>query len=75
MNKNEILRTINDEEWENSVLKKLILGQTVTVKFRFLAKSIEVRDMIIKIDSLENVLYLASFQIPFRDIITILLEK
>ena len=71
MNKNEILRTINDEEWESSALKKLILGQTVTVKFRFLAKSIEVRDMIIKIDPLENILYLANFKIPFQDIIMI----
>lgn len=55
----------------NDILKKLILGQTITIKFYHLAKFREITGMIIKIDQKSKLLYLPNLCIPFSNIITI----
>lgn len=55
----------------NDIIKKLILGQTITIKFHYLTELKEVTGMIIKIDKVEKNLYLPNCCIPFANIITI----
>lgn len=55
----------------NDIIKKLILGQTITIKFHYLAESKEVTGMIIKIDKVKKNLYLPNHCIPFANIIMI----
>lgn len=55
----------------NDIIKKLMLGQTITIKFHCLAESKEVTGMIIKIDKVEKNLYLPNCCIPFANIIMI----
>ena len=53
-------------------LKKLILGQTVTIKFLNINQYTEQTGMIIKIDKVKEILYLPNLKIPFADIIAII---
>lgn len=52
-------------------IKKIILGQTITVKFFFSEKTIEQTGMVIKIDLEEKILHLPNRKIPFSSIINI----
>lgn len=52
-------------------LNKLILGQTITVKFLNIVDYIEKTGMIIKIDRINKMLYLPNLEIPFSSILAI----
>lgn len=52
-------------------LTKLILGQTITVRFLNIADYIEKTGMIIKIDRMNKMLYLPNVEIPFSNILAI----
>lgn len=53
------------------ILKQLILGQTITIRFLNITEYIERTGMIIKIDKINNILYLPNLKIPFDNIIAI----
>lgn len=52
-------------------IKKLILGQTIIIKYQDNKDSIIATGMIIKIDKLANLLYLPNIIIPFDNIINV----
>lgn len=52
-------------------IKKLILGQTIIIKYQDNKDSIIATGMIIKIDKLANLLYLPNITIPFANIINV----
>ncbi len=54
-----------------NIVKKLILGQTITIKFIFSQECYEKTGMIIKIDRLKEILYLPNSIIPFSSIVSI----
>lgn len=55
----------------NNIIKKLILGQTITIEFYSATTSMETTGMIIKIDHLKKNLHLPNLCIPFSKIIKI----
>ncbi len=59
----------------NDIIKGLILGQTITIKFNYLKKAFKTTGMIIKIDKTKKWLYLPNICIPFSNIITIITWK
>lgn len=54
-----------------NIIRKLILGQTITIRFQHLTDLIEITGMIIKIDIKERTLHLPNLSIPFTSIVQI----
>lgn len=53
------------------IIKKLILGQKVTIKYKILSSYVEKTGMLLKIDLVNEYLHLPNIAIPFANIITI----
>lgn len=55
----------------HDIIRKLILGQTITIRFKYLTNLLETTGMIIKIDIKRKILHLPNLSIPFENIIQI----
>lgn len=54
-----------------NIIRKLILGQTITIRYQNLTGLVVATGMIIKIDKKTNTLHLPNLSIPFSNIIQI----
>ncbi len=76
MNK-EVLKQVKlnlktKERSVEEIVKQLILGQTITIKFFNYNECIEKTGMIIKIDKDSCILHLPNLKIPFTSIVAII---